>query len=319
MTAEDLIESYVDDVARRLPKKLRNDVGFELRSLLLEDLQAKAVEANRPTDPAMAMALLSAFGRPADVAEQYRPASFVIIKPTDTNTFAVIAIMAVVLQWVVSLPPVFIQPEIFPGQAVSRLCAWWVSFGLGAFWLPGFLIVVTIIARWFNYRWPRTRAWSPRQIVGRDHVNRALLACGIAALTLGAAVWIALPLIVTRLPGGVQRVLTMDSHFLHVRAPWLLAVWAGQFCLLLTVLVEGRWHGASRRVALGFNLTISALLAWFTISGPIFVSAVTDNSAKGFAVLMILFCLTSAVLDIIWEQARVRELKGLVQGRSVHN
>ena len=134
MTAEDLIESYVDDVARRLPKKLRNDVGFELRSLLLEDLQAKAVEANRPTDPAMAMALLSAFGRPADVAEQYRPASFVIIKPTDTNTFAVIAIMAVVLQWVVSLPPVFIQPEIFPGQAVSRLGAWWVSFGLGAFW-----------------------------------------------------------------------------------------------------------------------------------------------------------------------------------------
>ncbi len=42
MNANDLVESYVTEVAVELPRKLRNDVAFELRTLLKEELQAKA-------------------------------------------------------------------------------------------------------------------------------------------------------------------------------------------------------------------------------------------------------------------------------------
>jgi len=54
MTANDLIEAYVTDVARRLPRAQRNDVAFELRALLREELQARAEGAGRDADPAMA-------------------------------------------------------------------------------------------------------------------------------------------------------------------------------------------------------------------------------------------------------------------------
>src|SRR5690348_3765322 len=73
MTADDVIESYVRDVARLLPHKRRDDVALELRALLQEELAAKAEAAGRPQDQAMAMALLAGFGRPAEAAARYEP------------------------------------------------------------------------------------------------------------------------------------------------------------------------------------------------------------------------------------------------------
>ena len=48
MNANDVIESYITDVALRLPRRQRNDVAFELRALLHEELQARADDAGRP-------------------------------------------------------------------------------------------------------------------------------------------------------------------------------------------------------------------------------------------------------------------------------
>ena len=86
MNANDVIESYVTDVAAQLPRKQRNDVAFELRALLDEELQAKAEAAGRGADAAMATELVRAFGRPADVAARYRP-TLTIIDPADGHAF----------------------------------------------------------------------------------------------------------------------------------------------------------------------------------------------------------------------------------------
>ena len=47
MNANDVIESYVTEVALQLPRKQRNDVAFELRALINEELQGKAEESGR--------------------------------------------------------------------------------------------------------------------------------------------------------------------------------------------------------------------------------------------------------------------------------
>ena len=39
MNANDVIECYVNEVAVQLPRAQRNDVAFELRALLQEELQ----------------------------------------------------------------------------------------------------------------------------------------------------------------------------------------------------------------------------------------------------------------------------------------
>ncbi len=68
MTTNDLIEAHVTDVALRRPRAQRNDVAFELRVPLREELQARAEAAGRDADPALATELLHGFGRPAEVA-----------------------------------------------------------------------------------------------------------------------------------------------------------------------------------------------------------------------------------------------------------
>ena len=96
MNANEVIEYYVRDVARHLPRSKRNDVAFELRALLGDELAAKSQAEGRAPDTVMAMDLLARFGRPADAAQRYheRPP---IIEPADTHHFLIWAIAGAVI------------------------------------------------------------------------------------------------------------------------------------------------------------------------------------------------------------------------------
>ena len=83
-----VIESYVADVVRRLPRRQRSDVGFELRSLLNEELDAKAMDTGRSADEGLALTLLPPFGAPEAVAGRYRPQGFTISEPAQSRAFA---------------------------------------------------------------------------------------------------------------------------------------------------------------------------------------------------------------------------------------
>lgn len=153
MDPRTLIESYVDDVARRLPRRLRTDVALELRALLIEELAGRASEAGREPDEAMALALLRGFGAPADVADRYRPGGFSIVQPQAAPGFALLCLGGLGLQWALTLPGVFIGAAS-ADEAAVRLGGWWLTGGLGAFWWPGFLVTIAIIAGWIAQRWP---------------------------------------------------------------------------------------------------------------------------------------------------------------------
>jgi hypothetical protein len=47
MDTQAIIEDYVNKVARKLPRKLRNDVGLELRTLLTEQLRSAGRQQKR--------------------------------------------------------------------------------------------------------------------------------------------------------------------------------------------------------------------------------------------------------------------------------
>jgi hypothetical protein len=95
MNTHDVIESYVRDVARFLPRDKRNDVALELRELLHDELAAKAEARGTAPDRALAMELLAGFGRPAEVAARYHPRS-PLIDPEDNHNFIIWAIVGIV-------------------------------------------------------------------------------------------------------------------------------------------------------------------------------------------------------------------------------
>jgi hypothetical protein len=139
MTAQELIERYVDDVARRLPRKVRrNDVGLELRALLGDQLQAAAAAAGSEPDVRMAIDLVHRL--PDDVASSYRERGFHLIDPADAPLFVKLGTLCVGLQWAFTLPAVF--------AGTTTVGEWWMSSGVGALAWPGALLLWFAAAAW---------------------------------------------------------------------------------------------------------------------------------------------------------------------------
>jgi hypothetical protein len=300
MDPKAVIESYVDDVVRRLPRRQRADVELELRSLLGEELAGRSASAGRPADEAMAVALLSSFGSPQDVAERYGTGGFLIIRPAAGPGFAWASLIGVAVQWALTLPAALTRQ---PGDIVLNLGRWWLSWGVGAFWLPGFMVVVAIIAAWIAQRRPHATDWTPR-IRDRDRINRPLLALGLAAWAGYMALLAVEPLLLDALPRPLAAAFTFDDAFLRTRGLWLFPVWGGQLLVHVAALVQGRWSRRTRLLSDMFGAGVCAVLAWFVAAGPIFAAKPADDITRAILSLVILLSLVSLAINLYRQQGR---------------
>jgi hypothetical protein len=269
-------------------------VGFELRSLLSEELAARAAHGG-PPDEAMTLALLRGFGRPEDVADRYQEGGLTIIKPSEASRFIWLALGGVGLQWAVSLPAEMLGDKVRGGAPGSigdmayHLERWWLGPGLGALWWPGFLIVVVIMVAWMRQRWPESEAWAPPRVFDPDRVNRPLTAVGLAAWAAYMVFLALAPALTSRLPGPLAMAFAFDDGFLHSRAFWLLPVWLCDYAVHVAVFLQGRWKKRLRMASRVAGLALSALLAWFA-SGPIFQAKAADDITRLILLLLAVFC-----------------------------
>ncbi len=277
-----LIEAYVADVVKRLPRRMRNDVAFELQALLQDELRGRAGDAGRLPDQAMTLDLLRSFGQPDDVAQRYHPPGVPIIPPQHTHAFAWATAIGIALQWSATLP------AAMSTGAANWIGVWWTSYGLGAFWWPGFLITIMMIAAFVRRGWPAPlETWSPR-VIDRDHVNRPLFGAGLALALLGVAIWVAVAWwsITDAGTSPLARVFQFDADFLALKAPVVLIYWALTIALLMTVFVEGRWRALTRRIEMALNIVCVAMLAWIALAGPVFVQQAADDTTRGILALL---------------------------------
>ncbi|GAB4055022.1 hypothetical protein [Catellatospora paridis] len=308
-----IIETYVSDVISRLPRRQRHDVGFELRSLLNEDLDGRAADSGRPADAAMALELLTAFGRPQEVADRYRPAGFTVIRPADAPRFARLALGGLALQWAITLPAAFTSPAqadgwIYADSWWGRLTTWWLSWGLGSFWWPGFLITLTLISAALGRCHGEAKPWTPRRTVDRDHVNRPATVAGLAFGAAGATIMIALPWLAVWAPGLPQPLLdafAIDPRFLHARAVWAVPLWAAGFAVHAAVLLTGRWDRRTRIISLALDLAWLALLTWW-LTGRIFTTDAADEAAKFGLLLVVPLVIIDFVVTLRRTSASIR-------------
>ncbi len=279
MNPNAVIESYVEDVMRRVPIKERNDIGFELRALLTEMLDDRAQTAGKPADDAMVLAMLREFGLPADIAARYRAPGFVLLPPERTRAFAWLSLGGIALQWALTLP------RVAEGESIGT---WWLTWGLGAFWWPGFMSMMALIGAWIRQWRTTTPAWSPRD-VDPDRVNRGALAFGLTWIAIGVTLMIGLPWIAAQLPEPFPKIFAFDPAFLRTRAWMILALWLGHFALLVSVLAKGRWSPATRRIDLFSSVAWLAMLGWLIVSGPIFSAHLTTQGAR-FGLCIVFLC-----------------------------
>lgn len=294
MNANDVIESYVTEVVLQLPRKQRNDVAFELRALLNEELQAKADAAGRVVDAAMATELLQAFGRPVDVAARYRP-TLTIIDPADGRSFLRAAVIGLAMIWSLGLLECLQQPIDSGGDLLSALGRWWGGTVIPSMWWPGVLVVGFGLASWGRRRWPETSKWKPRA-GDRIRGGRTALVMGLVGILCGLFVLIEPRWLLDVFWGGraapaAYEALTYTDTFRQLQAPVLLVLILLNIPLYITVLVKGRWSAILRRLEMGLSLITCAALTWTVLDGPAFMAASSDRTFKFFLVLIVAFIL----------------------------
>lgn len=304
---ESLIEAYVLDVTRRLPRRMRNDVAFELRALLNESVRDRAADAGSEPDEAMALAIVRDFGLPDEVAARYHPPGDPIIPASHSNGFAWASLIGIALQWAGSLP-LALSGQLFPNAPESAyIGAWWTSYGLGAFWWPGFLVTMMMAALWVRRTWPpKMSAWTPPAKIDSERINRATHLLGLALALTGIAIWVLVAWASLTFDTPAMRALAFAPEFLATRAPLVLLLWAAGIALLVVVIIEGRWRDLTRKADMGTRIAAAILMTWFAFGGRIFVTDAADEMVKGVLVLIVLLVLGQMAFHAWQLRRRIR-------------
>ena len=243
MDINEVIDSYVRDVAACLPRAKRNDVAYELRALLDEELAGRAQTAGHLPDRKMVMALLADFGRPAEAAQRYHTRA-PLIAAADTHHFLI---------WALGGAVVLVLHERLsaPGIDLGALFLQWL----------GILLVFFALADWVRRRQPDTFRWKPTR--GLDWMPRSLSILSLVAFLVFPLFMYAAPVTFAGwlLPDAVR----VDGLALSVEfaGSWqrmatfaLLVAMALQFAV---GLVLGRLPVWLRRVGVALNLGLGVM------------------------------------------------------------
>jgi hypothetical protein len=302
MRTTEVIEAYIEDVGRLLPGRQRVDVAAELRSLLNEELQARARESGRPADEALALSLVRSHGAPNEVAARYQTA-WTVIEPADSTSFLRAALIGGGVLIVLSALSRRHSVEQGPaGDIVNTAIFTWL----------GFLVAVFAARSWLRRRRPATWAWTPRD---RDRVSRL----GTAAVVLMAAVFVTLyaaPVwVLDHVSGGRMETswATYTDDFQRLRLPLVIGLMISLLGLQSFVAIEGRWRRLTRRVNIGLNMALAGLMLTLAVDGDVFESSVVDQIAKGVLTLVAVIYIPSVGVMLYCELGRIDRAVGVAR------
>jgi len=294
MRANEVIETYINDTVRLLPRRQRDDVANELRSLLNEELHAQAQKSGRSPDESLALSLVRGFGTPNEAAARYRP-PWAIIDPADSTRFmraAIIGAGALIVLGALSRR----QPSLL-GTAEHL-----VEIGIFA-WL-GLLVVAFGARSWIRRRWPTRALWEPRD---RDRANRVGTAVVVPIATFFIVLYGAPTWVLDQISGGrfdtSWTVYTAD--FQRLRLPCFIGLMVGLLALLSFIAIQGRWRRLTRRINIGLNMALACLILSFAVDGNIFQSSLVDQIAKNVLALVAVIYVPSVGVQLYGEIGRL--------------
>ncbi len=287
MHASEVIETYIDDTARLLPRRQRDDVATELRSLLNEELQARARESGRPPDEALALALVRDYGRPNEVAARYQP-PWAIIDPADSTSFLRAAIIGAGVLLLLGA-----GSERPPSLPAAAILAW-----LGA------LVVGFGAKSWVRRRWPATAPWEPRD---RDRANRVGSAVAVLIATPFVVLYAAPAWVLDQVSGGRLDTswAAYTADFQRWRLPCFIGLLVGLLALLSVVAIQGRWSRLTRRLNIGLNMALACLVLAFAVGGDLFQSSQVDQVARNVLGLVAVIYVSSVGVQLYGEIGRL--------------
>lgn len=240
----DLIERYVHEVGRHLPRRGRQDIQQELRSLL-EDTVEERAGGEEPTEQLL-LKVLTEFGKPEEMAANYKATQYVIgpdLYPTFRTVITVVlAVMSVF--YLVILAAVLWRGD--SADLVSTIWGGFLDYGNRVLSSLGIITLIFIgIEHFFGDQIglaQESAEWDPTTLPSIDdpyRVNYFELGTELIATVIFGSIFVSLVV-----EGGAWHPFFTEDF--RPNLGWLIASIVTQVILHSFVLWQGRWQPLTR-------------------------------------------------------------------------
>jgi hypothetical protein len=271
-----LIDRYIREVGRHLPRKNRADIQAELHSLLVDSLEARV--EGEPTEEDV-INLLKEFGPPEKVAASYWKEGQYLIGPRLYPFFRMV--VSIVLIVFVAVQLVLLGIGLVFNQATMPTAGWIGEFFGGIFGAFGIIVLVfAVLQRLGVQPEMEEEAWDPRSLP-KDEDDDPISVWGTIIETAFGFILIAILLFLpdqigayTSLRGELISNPVLQENLLII----ILAILLG-IGLDLFLLWKGQWSLFTRLAKIGINLFVIYVLYQLVVEHTSWLAA---HNASGF-------------------------------------
>jgi hypothetical protein len=277
----ELINRYVREVGRRLPRKQRVDIENELHSSLEDTLDGRARQSGGAPDEALAVEVLKEFGPPARVAASYRTGVRHLIGPE--WYFGFITTMKVCLIVLGGLFLLSLVSGLSGSQRTLQEVGWHLlltfsEFQSDAFGVLGLVVLIfAIIERTADRAPAADDDWDPRSLPPIDDPDRLTRSEPIVSTALAVLFLFLLLFFQNRIGAFVSAgadgcwVPMLGPGFAR-HLPLLYLYLGGVLILNLVLLRHGRWNPPLRWADLALNLLLFVVFYRLALGPSVLVS-----------------------------------------------
>jgi len=263
-----LLDRYVAEVGKHLPRKNREDIEAEIRSTL-EDMLDERTQGEGPADEAAVMVLLKEYGSPREVADKYKthqyllgPRLFPIFEMVVKIVFAVVAAVSLIGLGIGISKTGLTGPEF-----ASTLTEWLGGLFTGLISAFGNIVLVfAIIERTqaANELEKDFKEWNPKELQSEPDPDKIDMPDHIATIIFTALGLVFLNLYPDLLVFGyfkntnwVAFPLLTDAFFRFL--PWINIMGLLQIVFSGLMLSQRDWTPVTRLVAIGVDIASMVL------------------------------------------------------------
>jgi hypothetical protein len=322
-----LIDTYVTEVGRRLPRKNRADIEAEIRSILQDMLDERSQKTGKTVDDEMTLEVLKAYGAPEKIAATYLGERYLIgprLYPIFMLVLRIVLMVTGILA-AIGLGIAVYQTTLTPLNAFDTVIKAIVNFGTSVMIALGNIVLIFAILEWALFRaggkmdikgLPKEKEWDPRSLTKVSTPNQVKMGETIVEIVgcfAAIVIFNFYPQIIGFTPsldsvvevGNWSSVtfvpLLSEAFFYYV--PYLTLFWALTIILDIVLLRQGTWNAVTRIFAIGLKL-ISIIIAAAMLVGPSLIAFTTETLASiigDAGAAQILMSLISQIVQIaLW-------------------
>ena len=264
----ELIERYLQEIGRHLPRPQRVDILSELRSALMDTLEARGGEASED----VVMQVIKEMGPPQKVAASYHAEGQYLIGPAWYPTFKLV--LGIVFTAVIGAQLLAIMIAVGIGEEALSFLDEFAGIANSLPSALGMVVIVFSLLQWFGVR-PEVEeeVFDPRKLPaleGDEPIKRGEQIFGIIVEVVVLAILAQFAMGGDFIRNGLFENPVINQYFF-----WIALSMAVSIVLDIWLLWKGRWQTTTRLAKIGaegFSLVVLFLLiqghnAWLTEVG----------------------------------------------------